>query len=71
MDYFTAKQERLAFAKVCVVMNASKSIPSEIGVKLRGSIVKVRVEVPWSPPRCSYCAFFRHSDQSCCKQLWQ
>ncbi|XVF66738.1 hypothetical protein PTKIN_Ptkin10aG0061600 [Pterospermum kingtungense] len=69
MDTFTAKQERLAFAKVCVAMNANKKIPSEIAVKLRGSIVKVRVEVPWTPPRYSACVLFGHSEKNHNKQL--
>ncbi|XVF55857.1 hypothetical protein PTKIN_Ptkin06aG0070400 [Pterospermum kingtungense] len=65
MDKFTSNQECLAFVEVCVLVDASKEIPAEIGVKLRGARVQVRVEVPWIPPRCSNCVQFGHSDKSC------
>ncbi|XVF65878.1 hypothetical protein PTKIN_Ptkin09bG0286400 [Pterospermum kingtungense] len=68
MDKFTANQERLAFAKVCVLIDASKEIPAEIGVKLRGVRVQVRVEVPWIPLKCSNCVQFGHSTKTCINQ---
>ncbi|XVF66868.1 hypothetical protein PTKIN_Ptkin10aG0073300 [Pterospermum kingtungense] len=40
-----ANQEYLAFAKMCVLVDAVKKIPVEIGVKLRGVRIQVRVEI--------------------------
>ncbi|XVF83564.1 hypothetical protein PTKIN_Ptkin16aG0499300 [Pterospermum kingtungense] len=43
MDRFTASQQRLAFAKVCVELDASKEIPKEIKVEMKdGHLVYVQ-----------------------------
>lgn len=53
MDRFTANQQRVAFAKVCIEVEAAKEIPNTIEVQLRdGSLVMVHVEVPWKPLKC-------------------
>ncbi|XVF59210.1 hypothetical protein PTKIN_Ptkin07bG0256900 [Pterospermum kingtungense] len=69
MDRVTANQERLPFAKVCVLVYASKEIPFEIGVKLRGVKLQVRVEVPWTLARCSHYIQFGHNDRTCLYQV--
>ena len=65
MDRITASQKRLAFAKVCVEIEASKEIPSSIGVALRNGIVQVNVITPWLPMKCSTCCVFGHGDKFC------
>ncbi|GMI70308.1 hypothetical protein HRI_000700100 [Hibiscus trionum] len=78
MDTVTAKLERLEYAKVCVEVSAVSSIPKVIDVMMRdGSIVLVRVIVPWLPPCCSRCSVFGHNDKTCHvsskgeKQFWK
>ncbi|XVF66649.1 hypothetical protein PTKIN_Ptkin10aG0053800 [Pterospermum kingtungense] len=44
MDRLTANQERLAFANVCVLVDAIKTISREIGVKLRVERIQVGVK---------------------------
>ena len=66
MDSFIAKQQRLAYAKVCVEVEATMDIPSTIKVELRnGKSVTVYVEVPWMPVKCSQCSIFGHGDKTC------
>ena len=56
MDRITVKQQRLAFAKVCVEVDAGMEIPRFLEVELRnGSIVQVQVDIPWMPIKCSQC----------------
>ncbi|XVF53977.1 hypothetical protein PTKIN_Ptkin05aG0144000 [Pterospermum kingtungense] len=48
MDQFTVKQQQLAYAKVCIVLDATKDIPKFVRVKMRnGVLISVRVEAPW------------------------
>ena len=64
MDSITANQQRLAYAKVCVEVEASMEIPSSIEVELRdGASISVRVEVPWIPAKCSRCGIFGHGEK--------
>ncbi|XVE55634.1 hypothetical protein DITRI_Ditri03aG0174400 [Diplodiscus trichospermus] len=68
-DRFTASEQRLAFAKVCIEIEASKDIPQAINVELRnGTIVQIYVDVPWMPMKCSHCAIFGHGDKTCTKK---
>ena len=47
MDRFTTSQQHLAFAKVCIEVEAAKEIPHTVEVQLRdGSLVTIHVEVP-------------------------
>ena len=69
MDKFTASRSRLAFAKICVEMEAASTIPRFIDVKMRdGSYVSVSVDVPWFPHKCSKCSIFGHTDKVCTKK---
>ena len=66
MDSITAKQQRLAYARVCVEVEASMDIPKRIEVELRdGKSVTVNVEIPWMPAKCSKCEIFGHGDKTC------
>ena len=70
MDRFTASQQRMAFAKVCIEVEAAKEIPNTIEVQLRdGSLVMVHVEVPWKPLKCMQCGIFGHGDKTCSKKV--
>ncbi|KAK8690328.1 hypothetical protein V6N13_089021 [Hibiscus sabdariffa] len=70
MDSITANKERLAFAKVCVEIKTGDPIPEVVNVLMQdGSIIEVRVMVPWLPPCCSKCKVYGHSDKTCTKGL--
>ena len=59
----------MAFAKICVEVEATKEIPHSIEVEMKdGSLVTVTVEVPWAPQRCSYCSIFGHTDKFCSRK---
>ena len=61
MDHITANQQRLAYAKVCVKVEATKDIPRCIEVELRnGNCLQVIVEIPWMPSKRSHCRLFGH-----------
>ena len=50
MDKIIASQQRLAFAKICVEVEATKEIPRSIEVEMKdGSLVTIIVKVPWTP----------------------
>ena len=66
MDRITARQERLAYAKICVEIEACKEIPQTIEIVMgNGSTVTISVEVPWYPQNCSGCCIFGHNDKNC------
>ncbi|XVE73548.1 hypothetical protein DITRI_Ditri11bG0127300 [Diplodiscus trichospermus] len=59
MDRFTAGQQRLAFAKVCIEIDAKVVIPKIIDVILRdGTIGQIYVDIPWMPLKCSYLEYW-------------
>ncbi|KAJ8752286.1 hypothetical protein K2173_003922 [Erythroxylum novogranatense] len=76
MDSITASQSRLAYAKVCVEIDASIAVPKTIDVILRnGSMCSVWVEIPWLPLKCAQCKTFGHDEKGCSKkktetQVW-
>ena len=66
MDSITAKQQRLAYAKVCVEVEATMDILSTIEVEIRNEkSMTVHVEVLWMPVKCSQCGIFGHRDKTC------
>ena len=65
MDRMTANQQRMAYAKICVEIEASLEIPRFIEVELRnGSIATITVDIPLLPQKCSHCCIFSHTDKS-------
>ena len=70
MDRITASQQRLAFAKVCVELEASMEVIRSIEVEVRnGKTVHVSVEYPWMPLKCSLCGIFGHGDNTCSRKI--
>ncbi|XVE86095.1 hypothetical protein DITRI_Ditri18aG0008800 [Diplodiscus trichospermus] len=66
MDRFTASQQRLAFAKVCVKLDAKFVLPKYIEVVFKdGTLAFIFVDVPWMSAKCTHCAIFRHREKSC------
>ncbi|XVF56289.1 hypothetical protein PTKIN_Ptkin06aG0107100 [Pterospermum kingtungense] len=65
-DRVTANRERVAFAKVCVEVDADSIIPTMIEVLMpEGNIVEITVEVPWLLVKCTNCKIFGHGDRFC------
>ncbi|XVF39908.1 hypothetical protein PTKIN_Ptkin01aG0070700 [Pterospermum kingtungense] len=61
--------QRLAYAKVCIELDAAKEIPKLVMVKMKDeSLISVRVEVPWFPAKCTHCLLFGHEDKACPKK---
>ena len=65
MDRITAFQQRLAFAKMCVQIEASMEVPRSIEVALKNGTVHVNVVISWLPMKCSTCCVFGHGDKFC------
>ena len=71
-DSATELKMRLSFARICVLIDASKLLVKEFGVNLPFQdpvasigILKVRVSYQWVPPMCDLCKVFGHSRVSC------
>ena len=65
MDRIIAKQQRLAYAKVFVEVEATMDILSNIEIELRnGKSVTVHVDVPWMPVKCFHYGIFGHRDKA-------
>ena len=70
MDKITASQQRLAFAKVCVEIEATTEMIRSIEVEVKhGRTVHVMVEYPWMPLKCSNCCVFGHGDKTCATKV--
>ncbi|XVF38751.1 hypothetical protein REPUB_Repub20aG0128700 [Reevesia pubescens] len=71
MDKVTTSHQRLAYARVCVEVDAGKEIPKLIKVKLKnGDFTYVSVEIPWLPSTCTRCKTFGYLDANCpCKPV--
>ncbi|XVF83645.1 hypothetical protein PTKIN_Ptkin16aG0506500 [Pterospermum kingtungense] len=70
MDRITAKQQRLAYVKICVEVDALQEIPKVIHVEMReGRTVQVQVDILWYPQRCRHCKFFGHNTKNYVKKL--
>ncbi|GMI90200.1 hypothetical protein HRI_002689300 [Hibiscus trionum] len=70
MDSITVSRQRVAFAKVCVELEAGANIPRLINVKLGdGSLASIVVEVRWLPPSCGHCIVFGHSGKNCTQNV--
>lgn len=67
MNNVTARtmQQRLAYARVYVEIEASIDVSGSIDVEMKsGKIIHVPVQVSWMPLRCSKCKIFGHADRN-------
>ncbi|KAK8628357.1 hypothetical protein V6N13_064066 [Hibiscus sabdariffa] len=70
MDLVTASKERLEFAKVCVDVEASVSIPQTIDIiVMDGSFITIRVIIPWLPSSGGHCKFLQDNTATLLNQL--
>lgn len=68
-DHLTESEQRLSFAKICVEVDISSTLPSSFDLKFaNGDIVEIRVLYPWKPIRCSDCQIFGHVNSACPKK---
>ena len=70
----TELKRRLSFARICVLIDASKPIVKQFGVNLSDHdrdqdpvVSLIRVSYQWIPPVCEHCKVFGHSSGKCSK----
>ena len=75
-DAQTEQGTRLKFARICVEVDASKSLVEEIflrsntkGTLCPSHLIRIKALYQWKPKQCSLCQVFGHSDQACPKQV--
>lgn len=61
VDEATSKRRRLDYARICVEIEASDELPTDIAISVNAESVMVGVEYQWLPPRCENCKVFGHS----------
>ncbi|KAI8535167.1 hypothetical protein RHMOL_Rhmol10G0153300 [Rhododendron molle] len=69
VDRATEKRSRLAYARVCVEIDAADELTEEIQVTVEGESVTVRVEYQLMPPVCSSCKVFGHATTRCPRKI--
>ncbi|KAK8617930.1 hypothetical protein V6N13_080832 [Hibiscus sabdariffa] len=63
-DRATTVRQNLEFAKICVDIAASFTLPTSVLVDLGdGNIIDIGVELVWAPPKCAYCSIFGHLEE--------
>ncbi len=68
----TSSRRRISFARVCVEVDASKTLVKEFYLQgENGDWLTVMVEYDWVPPMCSACKVFGHSLAACPKSKKQ
>jgi hypothetical protein len=65
VDRATERRTRLAYARVCVEIDAADELTEEIQVLVEGESVSVRVEYQLMPPVCTGCKVFGHATARC------
>ncbi|KAK1301684.1 hypothetical protein QJS10_CPB12g00915 [Acorus calamus] len=65
MDSSTANHTRIEYARICVEISASSSLPDFIRLREEGSIKTLQVEYEWKPSPSRSCNTFDHSDSQC------
>ncbi|KAK1326701.1 hypothetical protein QJS10_CPA01g02458 [Acorus calamus] len=65
MDSSTATRSRIEFARICVEISASSTLPDSIHLKEDGILREVNVEYEWKPSPCKSCNTFGHSSMQC------
>ncbi|KAI8563946.1 hypothetical protein RHMOL_Rhmol03G0148300 [Rhododendron molle] len=69
VDRATEKKTRLAYARVCVEIDAADELTEEIQVIVEGESVTVRVEYQLLPPVCTCCKVFGHASSRCPRSI--
>lgn len=67
MDQLTEECSRVAFARICVEIEASSNLPAMFNVSCGGISVVVRVEYQGIPAKCDHCLVFGHKTSNCVK----
>ncbi|KAK1267576.1 hypothetical protein QJS04_geneDACA016668 [Acorus gramineus] len=65
MDSLTATRSHIEFARICVEISASSTLPDSIHLMEDGILRKVNVEYEWKPSPCKFCNTFGHSSAQC------
>lgn len=61
MDQMTESGRRLSYAKICVEVDSSSTLPNSFDLKYaNGDMVEIRIQYPWKPLVCSDCLVFGH-----------
>ncbi|KAL7234461.1 hypothetical protein ACSBR1_017962 [Camellia fascicularis] len=65
MDQLTARGSRVAFARVCVEIEATSKLPTYFQIRHDDDAVLIRAEYQGLPSRCQHCQIFGHSTLKC------
>lgn len=66
MDQMTESGRQLSYAKICVEVDSSSTLPNSFNLKYsNGDMVEIRIQYPWKPLVCSDCLVFGHGISSC------
>ncbi|KAK1283222.1 hypothetical protein QJS10_CPB21g01804 [Acorus calamus] len=69
MDSSTLRCSRTTFARLCIEVEAAKSLPDSIFVEISpGLKEQFRVEYDWKPRACQFWKTFGHDENRCCKK---
>ncbi|OVA10390.1 protein of unknown function DUF4283 [Macleaya cordata] len=60
VDQKTKNRERLAYAMLCIEVNASKPLPASLNISVTGVDYQLNLEYEWRPLRCANYCTFRH-----------
>ncbi|XP_028095882.1 uncharacterized protein LOC114295781 [Camellia sinensis] len=69
MDQLTARGSRVAFARICVEIEATSKMLSYFQIRCGDDAVKIKVEYPGLPSICQHCQIFGHSTEKCVSKL--
>ncbi|KAK8604434.1 hypothetical protein V6N13_099376 [Hibiscus sabdariffa] len=70
MDFVTASRDQLEYVKVYIEVGVENMILRRVSVALKdGSVVHIKVVVPWLPSCCSKCIVFGHSNKGCPSEI--
>ncbi|KAF9615610.1 hypothetical protein IFM89_024706 [Coptis chinensis] len=68
MDDATTNRTRIAYARICSVVDTNFKFPSQITVNTGGeTTMDIGLEYEWLPDLCNYCKVFGHSNANCPK----
>ncbi|XP_028073464.1 uncharacterized protein LOC114275670 isoform X2 [Camellia sinensis] len=67
MDHLTKKGSRVAFARICVEIEASSKFPTMYNISCGGDHVVIHVEYQGLPAKCEHYLVFGHDTTKCVK----